>query len=241
MLTNLGKTLAVLIAVISCLVMGTAIALSFTSPPFVQQVAELPDYAITINPQTETSPRSYTGTRVLDEAVITTSEKLPDVVGAIYEDKVKLAKERLAELTQQKQFYDNNLVVLENTVAPDKAAMDRKVEELRAQVEAVRNQKAMVAGEVGNRQEEVALLLREAEARRADVFRVRSTLLQAKADAARNEQLTRQLEDLIAQIDGDLVKARNRTDQLQAQLGGNKLPEPSLNTDDELPPPPPAP
>ena len=220
MLTVLGKTLGLLVLVLSIAFMATTLALSFTSPPFEQRADELTDYAIITNPQTETTPLSYTGKRLIDDEQIAQSEKLPDVVVAVYKDKAAQANQKLETLNQQIAFYDARLGTLEQTIEPDKAAMQRQVESLRQRVRDVRAERAEIAATVGRRQEDVEGLLRVAEARRADVFRLKANLLQARADTHRNQQLVRQLEDLIAQIDGDLVKARNREEQLQAQLGG---------------------
>lgn len=221
MLSTIGKSLVVLVAVLSVAFMATTIALSYTSPPFEQRADELDDYSITINPATETTPQTFTGVSLAtDEQLASNSEKLPNVVVALFRDKVTKGQARLAELQAQKAQLDQQLQLLEQTVEPDRAAMEAKVAQLRGLLAQVRQQKADVSAQIGRRQEDVESLLQIAEARRSDVYRTEATLQQAQAAATENEQLVRQLQDLVAQLDGDLQKARSRRRQLENQLDG---------------------
>lgn len=222
MLTATGKTLAVLVAFLSVAFLGTAIALSFTSPPFAQQAGAFDDYGVTVNPRTETSPLTYTATRLVDGKELVTSEGMPDVLAAIYNDKSAEIKTKLQDIEQRKQLYERQQELLESTIEPDRVAMQQKVASIRDRVTELRQQRQQLGAQIGQRQEEVEAALRLAEARRDDVFRLQATLTQVEADAERVRQLRQQLDDLIAQIDADLVKARRRESQLRDQLAGNE-------------------
>lgn len=225
MLTNLAKSLAVLVTVLAIAFMGTAVALSFTSPPFEQQAGALTDYSIRTNPQTETTPLTYTGVRLEDEQEVVTSPVLAEVLEAVYKDKAAQAQAKLDTIQREKSVYETQLEAYAQTIAPDQAAMDEKVEQLRAELARLRQERTDVATRIGQRQEDIETLLRTAEARRADVFRLRATLQQARSDRSLNEGVVQQLEDLIVQIEGDLVKARRRVSQLDQQLDGDLTPE----------------
>lgn len=223
MLTATGKTLLVLVTFLSIAFMGTAIALQMTSPPFRQQAAALDDYGVTVNPSTETSPLTYTATRLADDKEVVTSPSMPDVLAAIYRDREAELTARLAEIDERKRFYETQQQLLEATIEPDRAAMEQKVASLRDRVTELRTRRQQVGVQIGQRQEEIEASLRLAEARRDDVFRVEATLAQVAADGERVRQLRQQLDDLIAQIDADLVKVRRREAQLRDQLSGDAI------------------
>ena len=222
MLTATGKTLLVLVTFLSIAFMGTAIALQMTSPPFRQQAAALDDYGITVNPSTETSPLTYTAKRLTDGKEVVTSGSMADVLAAIYKDREAELNTKLAEIDQRKQVYETQQALLEATIEPDRAAMEQKVASLRDRVSELRAQRQQLGVQIGQRQEDIEASLRLAEARRDDVFRVEATLAQVQADGERVRQLRQQLDDLIAQIDADLVKARRREAQLRDQLSGDE-------------------
>lgn len=236
MLTGLGKTLAVLVTFVSLAFMGAAIALTSSSPPFFQEAASLDDYGITVNPRTETSPVTYTATRLIDGQALTTADKVPDALKAIYDDKIARARAELDEVGKEREFLEGQQKLLEGTIDPDNAAMFALIGDvaedgstapnsLRGRLAEVRRQRQEIATRIGRLQEEIEADLRLAEARREDVFRLQATLLQADADAERMRQLEKQLGDLIVQIEGDLAKARARQTQLTEQLAGTTVPD----------------
>lgn len=54
-------------------------------------------------------------------------------------------------------------------------------------------------------------------ARRQDVLRLQAQVEELRADIYRSERIQQQLKDLIAQVDGNLEKARRRANQLSGK------------------------
>ncbi|MFG0335198.1 MAG: hypothetical protein ACF8TS_17715 [Maioricimonas sp. JB049] len=214
-MTKLSKVLAVFAAVASIAFMGFAGVATFGGPNWQARAAELEGYTFT-RADDENGTWSVTHD-VTGERIGQASPVFPQVLAAAYDDAIRRQREEIQTLTDKRPQLETQLEQYTRAIAVDKAALDARIQELRAQLEDLRTAMADTSRSVVEKTEEVQQVEDVIIARRQDVLRLQAQVEELQADIYRSERIQQQLKDLIAQVDGNLAKAKRRAAQLTGQ------------------------
>lgn len=214
-MTKFSKVLAVFAAVASIAFMGFAGVATFGGPNWQARAAELEGYTFTLS---DGDPPQWSATYdVTGERVGQASEVFPQVLAAAYDDAIRRQREEIQALTDRRPQLETQLEQYTRAIEVDKAALDARIKELRTSLEELRTAMAETSRSVVEKTEEVQQVEDVIIARRQDVLRLQAQVEELRADIYRSERIQQQLKDLIAQVDGNLEKARRRANQLSGK------------------------
>ncbi|QDU36764.1 Chromosome partition protein Smc [Maioricimonas rarisocia] len=214
-MTKFSKVLAVFAAVASIAFMGFAGVATFGGPNWQARAAELEGYTFT---QSDDENATWSVTHdVTGERVGQASPVFPQVLAAAYDDAIRRQREEVQELTDKRPQLETQLEQYTRAIQVDKAALDARIKELRAGLEELRTAMADTSRSVVEKTEDVQQIEDVIIARRQDVLRLQAQVEELQADIYRSERIQQQLKDLIAQVDGNLAKAKRRAAQLTGQ------------------------
>jgi len=216
-MTKFAKILAVFVAVASLAFAGFAVVTTFGGPDW-RAVARAP-YFQHYNIAPGGAPDYiWTATRVIDGAQIATSKRLPEVLVKVMDDILQrqqaelqilndrepLLKTRVDSLTRAKADDEKGLAAFETAQRDRLAAVRKKNEEVAAQVIAATQEAQKIEDQIALRRDDVMALRRQAEELKADQFRL--------------QEVQKNLESLLIQLQGDNQRAGIREQGLQLQV-----------------------
>jgi chromosome segregation ATPase len=141
------------------------------------------------------------------------------VLVSALDNKIKRLGDELNPLKEKKPQLQERLEALQQQIAADQVALNASLERMQQRLAQLQQQRSQISGQIVLQTEQGQALEQQISDRRADVFRLQNQLALLRADEARIEQIHRQLDDLIEQINADLGKAGRREEQLRTLLG----------------------
>ena len=214
-MSKFGPILVVLVAILSIGYMGFAGVATFGGPNWGAIAGSMTDYQFIRNPGPE--PTWSAISRSDDN--LKTSAVLPEVIVSALDHKQAELKTTLDELNADQPKVQQNLDDINRRIEVDKPALDAHLADQAQLLLELGEQAANLSRQVVQKTQEGSAIEKVVSDRRSDVFRQQNQLEVLRADQARIEQITRQMTDLIEQIDTDLDKARRREKQLRQRLG----------------------
>lgn len=216
-MTKIAKILAVFVAVASLAFAGFAVVTTFGGPDWLA-VARAPyfqHYQITKGGAPD---HIWSATRASDGAQIASSKRLPEVLVKIMDDVLQrqqaelqvlndrepLLKTRVESLTRAKAEDEKALAAFETVQRQRLAAVRRQNEEVAAQVIAATQEAQKIEDQIALRRDDVAALRRQADELKTDQFRL--------------QEVQKNLESLLIQLEGDNDRARIREEGLLKQV-----------------------
>lgn len=214
-MSKLGPILVVLVAILSIGFMGFAGVATFGGPNWGAIANSMTDYQFIRNPGPDPTWSAISRT----DDTLKSSAVLPEVIVAALDHKQAELKTTLDELNAEQPKIQQNLESLSRQISQDKDALGAHLAEQAEILVALGEQAANLSRQVVQKTQEGSAIEKIVSDRRSDVFRQKNQLEVLRADQARIEQITRQMTDLIEQINADLDKARRRERQLRERLG----------------------
>jgi DNA repair exonuclease SbcCD ATPase subunit len=215
--TGIGKILAIFVAVASIAFMGFAFAVKFGGPDWMKftRNKDFEGYKIV---KREGEAPQWVATQSRDESQVGSSPVLPAVIAKVMDDIQQERQQEISALTAREPELKEKAERLKTTRTLDEPALDAHVQELRKAIKDARDQSNILAQRVLAATAEAQKLENQVSARREDVFRLEAEVNEIRADHFRLTQLRSQLEDLLRQVEGDLDRAKERAQELDAKL-----------------------
>jgi chromosome segregation ATPase len=209
----MSRILAVLVTVLCIAFLGFAFVVTLGGPNWEAMARSMTEYRFTQDPDGKWSVTTA------DEQQLGSSEVTASVLVSALDDKLKRLQGELTPLEEAQPQLQARTEALEQQIAADQAALTASLGQKQQFLAQLQQQRSQISGQVVQQTEQANALEQQVGDRRADVFRLTNQLTLLRADEARIEQIHRQLDDLIEQINADLGKARRREEQLRTQLG----------------------
>ncbi|MHC4878550.1 MAG: hypothetical protein ACYTGL_19050 [Planctomycetota bacterium] len=211
MLNRLSKVLVVFVATASLAFMGFAFALNNAGPNWQAEAESLDDYTFTFTPGENPT---WSGTYRNDSQQVGTDRNLGAVVVKAYADAKRRNDEAAGAITPQIQPLKDRTTAITGFVAQDTVAIDKRHQQLLAEVTAI-DEQIKSTGLDGDRFAEQAITIRtETDRRRESVFRLKRELDQIETDQYFQLGQRRRLLDRLHQLEGILLRLRQRHQQL---------------------------
>lgn len=215
--TGIGKILAVFVTVASIAFMGFAFAVRFGGPDWMKFTRSQEFQGYKIVKRDGESP-VWAATQSRDESQVASNPVLPSVIAKVMDDIEQERQQEISALNEREPKLKEKAELLRRTREADQPALEAYVAGLRAALEAARNESNDLANKVLAATAEAQKLENQVSARREDVFRLEAEVNEIRADHVRLTQIRSQLEDLLKQVEGDLERAKDRSQELDAKL-----------------------
>lgn len=223
MITKIAKVLTVLVATLSILFMGVALAIHSTSPSWKEDLQNLPDYDFSYTGGE--SPTWNVKRREANSPQLASSATLPAVIAKAYEDQATRNKAATDLAIQPIQNLQAQTADIRVSVEIDKKALGKRIDQLNLTLKDV-SQKVSDLALAGDKLTKQANAIREeARDRREDKDRLLRQLQQIEADHFHLAAQEQRLLDTLFQLQGELRRLQMRNQQLLEQ--GAKLPGPA--------------
>ncbi|WP_437228618.1 hypothetical protein SH661x_000993 [Planctomicrobium sp. SH661] len=216
-MTKIAKILAVFVAVTSLAFAGFAVATTFGGPDWVAMTRA--PYFHHYNFVSGTAPDFvWTAARVSDGAQVASSKRLPDVLIKVMDDILQRQQAELQNLNDREPQLTTRVETLTKAKAEDEKALVAYEKAQRERLAAVRLQNEQIAKEVIAATNEVQKIENQIALRREDVQALKRQADELKADQFRLQEVQKNLESLLIQLEGDRQRADLREQGLQAEL-----------------------
>ncbi|MCA8996227.1 MAG: hypothetical protein KDA80_04560 [Planctomycetaceae bacterium] len=215
-MTRIGKILAIFVAVASLSFVGFAVATVFGGPDWQSIMAAdyFNGYRITKSAGPEAT---WTAIRGSDEQQVASSKVLPEVLSKVMDEIIQNNTTRMQELQSKLPILEARIAELDAARQADKKALDKYVEFRAQELEKIRAQESDLATQVVAATNEAQKLENLVEARREDILRLKQQVEELRVDLFRLKEIDSQLNNLQAQIEGNLQVAKLRQKLLQDQ------------------------
>jgi len=231
MLTRFAKIMTVGIAFGSIALMGAAITISNAGPNWQEQAEQLPDYIFVQDAATKLWSVKHRLGENLKSGV-----PHPAAVAAAYADAAARNREATAVLEPQIEPLEKQIEEIKAFRAVDEAGLASRMKQLKDEFDQVSEQVQAVAEEADSNADAALKIRTEAAARRRDVQRLTVQLQGIETDHFHLREQRHRLLDLLYQMDGQLIRMRDRNVQLKAtgvpyDEEDPAVPDPSASTD----------
>jgi len=212
MLTRFAKIMTVVITFGSIALMGVAITINNAGPNWQEQAEQLPDYIFVQDATT----KLWSVQHRLGEGSLKSGVPYPAAVAAAYADAAARNREETAVLEPQIEPLEKRIQEVKQFRTVDEAGLASRMKQLEEEFDQVSEQVQAVAREADINANDALTTRTVAAARRRDVQRLTVQLQGIETDHFHLREQRHRLLDLLYQMDGQLIRMRDRNTQLKA-------------------------